>query len=362
MKQAIIVCVPDGYANSAKPNQLKSFLVKRGYDVELYSTIMLSRLGDSGWKCLLPHPSVACIKLYFLEILDFLGKMQGAARLKKITNSLVLRRICELRAAILKGKLSGRTIDLLICENNFDEAVMLQRLARVQILDSPTPFAEELLYGDEVTPAFYETFKEFEKKIYAAADYLSFHWYTYGEFVRKNKYNGSNMIDIGFGAIPQNKKAHYSEKPTIVFLGFLGGYWVNRPLLQSLSRLYSIDIYGGPRIPCLDLNYKRNISNLDVLADYQFGLITITDDPLRRIGFSAKHLDYFAYGLPVLVPDWRHDPRLAAGSIPYNEANFLDVVREYSRYDRWTEKSNAAFAIAESLSIDNVLKPLEAIL
>jgi hypothetical protein len=46
-----------------------------------------------------------------------------------------------------------------------------------------------------------------------------------------------------------------------------------------------------------------------VLLSYQAGLITCTRDELRRDGFSAKHLQYLAHGLPVLAPEWRRHPR-----------------------------------------------------
>ena len=101
-------------------------------------------------------------------------------------------------------------------------------------------------------------------------------------------------------------------------MGYLKGYWNNIPLLARLSQKYEIDVYGGPKPPKkYGLNYRGYTPNTDILAEYQFGLITITDDPLRRSSFSSKHLEYMNYGLPVLTPDWRKDPNLDDFSIYY---------------------------------------------
>ncbi len=62
------------------------------------------------------------------------------------------------------------------------------------------------------------------------------------------------------------------------------------------------------------------------MAEYQIGLVTISDDPLRRLSFSSKQLEYYSYGLPVLVPAWRTDPVLAPGTVAYTEETFLDQV------------------------------------
>jgi hypothetical protein len=73
-------------------------------------------------------------------------------------------------------------------------------------------------------------------------------------------------------------------------------------------------------------------------------------------------VEYFTYGLPTLIPEWRHDPRLAAGSIYYNENNFLEVVKEYSDQEKWTKKSDEAIAIANGLSLDKAFEALKTII
>jgi hypothetical protein len=54
--------------------------------------------------------------------------------------------------------------------------------------------------------------------------------------------------------------------------------------------------------------------------------VTCTKDELRRDGFSAKHLQYLAYGLPVLVPVWRRHLDLMRGSVAYDEGTFCSMI------------------------------------
>ena len=96
-----------------------------------------------------------------------------------------------------------------------------------------------------------------------------------------------------------------------------------------------------------------------MLLEYQAGLITCSKDELRRDGFSAKHLQYLAYGLPVLVPEWRRHLDLLDGSIPYNETNFQTVVASLSDESTWRSLSDDAYAEAERRSWDKSLAPLD---
>jgi hypothetical protein len=242
--------------------------------------------------------------------------------------------------------------------------VRCRRLARVQILDLPVPFAEELFYSNEIDAAGFKRIRELEMETYREADYLSFHWHTYTDFVRANKYDGSNFVPLTYGTHRKTLRAHYSNMPRIVFLGVLDGHWVNVPLLERLCALYpAIDLYGGPRPPAkLVDNYRGYAPSLDVLAEYQFGLVTISDDPLRRSSFSSKHLEYISYGLPVLTPEWRPDAVLERSSIYYSEENFLEAVEKYHDKDMWTAKSYEALELSKSLTWTEALRPLGELL
>ena len=148
-------------------------------------------------------------------------------------------------------------------------------------------------------------------------------------------------------------------------MGLLNGYWVNLPLLSELCKRYpNIDVYGGPEPPKhYGINYKGYAPSKDVIAEYQFGLVTISDDPLRKSSFSSKHLEYLSYGLPVLTPSWRQDSLLEGGSIYYNDSDSLgEEIHEYLNADEWIKKSNMSLAIAKKMSWDNALVGLDAVL
>ncbi len=363
MKKAIILCNLDGFANSVKPQKIKHFLERNNYTTEIYSTVGLSRLGSGKYTRFLPKIGFYSIQLYCLEALHQFAVIQKNKLIGKIIISLILNKILEIRGKMLSSDLSGEKFDLLICENNFDEAIADSRVAKIQILDLPSPLAEEKLYGDELTTKKYIQLRDFERKMYHKADYLSFHWHTYADFVKKQKYNGNNFIDLGYGTNVKKIRARYSTKPKVVFLGYLGGYWNNLKLLEKLSTLYpGIDVYGGPYIPNLKINYKGYAPSVDILASYQFGLITITNDPLRRNSFSSKHLEYFSYGLPVFTPAWRKDTILDDGSIHYDESNFVSLLNSYTDESKWEEKSASAIKIANNLSWEKALQPLENII
>ncbi|WP_097189679.1 hypothetical protein [Caballeronia arationis] len=252
--------------------------------------------------------------------------------------------------------------DLLICESNLDTALTLaERISDVQILDLPSPFAEEQLYGGHLSRAGYEKLRKVEIAAYAAADYLSFHWHTYADYVRENKYGGDNFISLSYGTNPKLKRAKYDDHPRIVYMGFLGDYWVNLPLLGTLCKLCPyLDVYGGPEPPAsLGINYKGYAPSTDVVANYQFGLVTVSDDELRRHSFSSKHLEYVSYGLPVLTPAWRRDEALCGSSIYYTAENFLERVRNAAAEQEWERLHAAALKDAERFSWSNALKALD---
>jgi hypothetical protein len=250
---------------------------------------------------------------------------------------------------------------LLICENNFDEAVTLgERIADVQILDLPSPFAEEVLYGDEVTQKGFDRLRKVDIASYSAADFLSFHWHTYADFVRETKYSGENFLPITYGTNIKKTTAHYSDRPKVIFLGYLGAYWVNLKLLSQLCKLYpGLDVYGGPEPPASwGINYKGYAPSTDVIAEYQFGLVTISEDELRRHSFSSKQLEYISYGVPVLTPAWRRDVALDASSIYYTVENFVEQIQAASSEEAWQKLHRAALEDAARFTWDNALSEL----
>ncbi|MGA3218653.1 MAG: hypothetical protein ABSE77_06195 [Acidimicrobiales bacterium] len=170
-------------------------------------------------------------------------------------------------------------------------------------------------------------------------------------------------LDCSYGVTKKNVRARFAREPKVVFLGSLEGAWVNVELLERLSERYVIDVWGGPAPRRhRGLRYRGYAPTLDILAEYQIGLVTISDDPLRRLSFSSKQLEYFSYGLPVLVPAWRSDELLASGSLPYTEETFVDQVAILSDGAVWQAKSSRALELAGEFSWDAALRPLTELL
>ena len=104
------------------------------------------------------------------------------------------------------------------------------------------------------------------------------------------------------------------------------------------------------------------LTNLDVLSTYQFGLVAVGDDRLKKHGFSAKILDYVSYGLPTLVPNWHKIHPKIDGCIYFDETNFISRIEDYLDKNKWKGKSGEAYEYAQQHSWDKTLKPLLCIL
>jgi len=362
----VILCSPDAFANAVKPKRLAEYFTERSAVVELLSTAGLGRWSSSGVLSKIPAPNINKLSLYILEALSAIATRSGNSYINKHVNSKMATIISKKRAVFVHKILESKAPDVIICENNSDIGFLaLPRVSRIQILDLPAPYAEERYYGGSLSKKGYEKYKKYEVEMYKRADYIAFHWHTYADFVKKNKYNGSNFIDMSYGVEPKIKRAKYADNPRIIFMGLLNGYWVNLPLLSELCKRYpNIDVYGGPEPPKhYGINYKGYAPSKDVIAEYQFGLVTISDDPLRKSSFSSKHLEYLSYGLPVLTPSWRQDSLLEGGSIYYNDSDSLgEEIHEYLNADEWIKKSNMSLAIAKKMSWDNALVGLDAVL
>jgi hypothetical protein len=164
---------------------------------------------------------------------------------------------------------------------------------------------------------------------------------------------------VNWGCIPAGPRARFRKPPRVVLLSSLSSRFINLPLLSRLSKLYPIDVYGGPPPdPELGLNYL-GWAPPTVLEDYQVGLITCSTDELRRDGFSAKNMAYIAHGLPVLVPIWRRHMELIRGSVPFEEATFLEAIDRLSDETEWQRLSDQAYGQAQELTWERTVEPLD---
>ena len=360
-QRVVILANLDGFANSRKPLVIKKLLEARGHTVRIVDTPYISRASSEGMMRFLPSLSPTKFLLYLTEAARFM--------LERIPKTLAapFNYYSYLFQMKLRGRLNVRQIQdfsVVICETQIDSAVMLENaVSSTKIYDCATPFADELYYGGTFTEEGYRKFKAFEMRVFASCDHLSFHWHSYANYVKKYYGDVPNLFTFDFMTEVNGSRAHFEPEPRIVYIGGLGGYWIDLQLLSELTKIYpKIDVYGLPKPPeKYNLNYK-GYATPEVLQSYQFGLITSSMDRLRTEGFSAKHLDYLAAGLPVLVPKWRVSASDLNATIPYDVSNFVNQIRRYSAQDIWNETSAAAVEQARQYSPDNVMQQLIQIL
>ena len=358
--EVVILCDEDRYANGVRPREIANVFRRAGANVTVTSSAAaISEVGLHGvegkWKFRL--------RWLLLKIVNFIFDAQSRLRVLSRfgLGTLTITSLLKLRAGLLENYFRSRTTDLIISESPLNQLVFTRsRLATCQILDLPSPFGDELYYGGRLSSGGRSIVNVLERRGYESADFLSFHWHAYTDYVLEHNYQGSNVIDGGYGVHVKSSRAKFSSRPRLVFLGLLRGSWVNVPLLERLCALYEdIDIYGGPEpVGPLKQNYRGYAPDLDVLAEYQAGLVTISDDPLRRSSFSSKHLEYISYGLPVLTPEWRRDSVLDPSSIFYSSERFLEAVAVLTDPPAWEELSRSSLRIAADLSWDKALEPM----
>jgi hypothetical protein len=354
------------FANSVKPRVLDTHLRSLRFDVRNVESAALGRRGESGILRWLPTLNAMSLALYARDALHAVARvlLRGYnCRVTRYLNGMSLLWTMLARGEFLAHALRNDKCDVLICESGLDQAVVLHRVARQQLLDLPSPFGDELLFADQLSLGSHRRIRDLEESCLSASDRASFHWHTYEEYVRSNYKASVRWLDCSYGVTLKRVHARFSAEPRVVFLGGLKGAWVNLPLLERLSKRYQVDVWGGPPPPKgLALRYLGYARDLDILANYQIGLVTVSDDPLRRLGFSSKQLQYFSYGLPTLVPAWRSDPVLAPASVAYTEDTFVEQVATLADRGLWEATSARALELASRLSWTSALGPLTELL
>jgi len=220
-----------------------------------------------------------------------------------------------------------------------------------------------MLFEGRLTQRQHRKLRRLETELFESVDHLAFHWQSYARYaVEHYGISSQSLLTLNFGCTPATRRARYRNPPRVAYIGSLSSQFIDLGLLSRLTRLYPhIDVFGAPAPdPRLGLNY-RGYAPPSVLQQYQAGLITSTKDELRRDGFSAKHLQYLAYGLPVLVPVWRRHLDLLSGSIQYDEHTFRSVIATLAEQKEWQRISDDAYAQARRLSWDETLRPLETL-
>jgi hypothetical protein len=364
-KRVLLVVQQDAYANGVRAGAVERFLRDSGHDVRLVDTYYLGR-GSALRGTIrnrLPGPSLRQCLLYATEVASAL-LTRGSAPVRRYLSYYVLLADYRLRRSILGSSLPLQDFDLIICETLHDAGVLTLATSAETMYDSPTPWADELYFEGRLTKAQRRRLLQLEVGIYEGVDHLAFHWQTYADYaVEHYGISGRNLLTLNFGCTPSSSRAEFADPPRVVYMGSLSSKFIDLPLLSRLSRLYPhIDVYGGPPPdPALGLNYRGHAPP-EVLAQYQLGLVTCTKDELRREGFSAKHVEYFAHGLPVLAPAWRRHLDLLDGSVAYDEETFLAAVDALANETAWRGMSDRAYAQAHRLAWDETLRPLALLL
>jgi hypothetical protein len=176
------------------------------------------------------------------------------------------------------------------------------------------------------------------------------------------------LVTVGLGAEPARRHACFSREPRIVYAG--SSYYFQDPLL--LSRLagrspFPVDCYGpldpNRRFLPTPLRYQGYARDADFLADYQFGLVTVSRDRLRQYSPVTKLAYYLMHGLPVLFPEWMREGReLPDCAVPYDEDTFGERVLQAASPARWESLAASARSAGAGRSWAEALKPLAQLL
>jgi hypothetical protein len=364
-KRILIVCQLDRFSNGVRAVEIERFLRKRGHDVCLVNTYFLSRASSNRRSLLnkIPGPGFRRAALYAIEAASLVFSRRSEFG-RRHMSYYFLRADCRVRRSALRSMLHLDEFDLVICETPHDAELLTVPTSARTFYDCPTPWADEVYFDGRLTERQHARLRDWELSLFEGVDYLAFWWESYARYAVDHRgLSGRNLVTLNHGCWPAAERAEFSRPPRIVYLGSLGGRSLDLPLLARLSKLYPhIDVYGGPPPdPALELNYL-GWAPPTVLEQYQLGLITSTEEELRQYGFSAKHPQYLAYGLPVLVPAARRYLDLLRGSVPYDEQTFLDVVEALGDEEEWRRTSDEAYAQAQRLVWNETLRPLEALL
>lgn len=363
-RRVLLVCQLDGFGNGWRPVEIQRYLERQGHEVRLVDTYYLGRASSDSSSPLrkFPNPAPLRAAVYAVEAASFALTRRWSFGRRHLSY-YAARADCWLRGLILRSSLPLDDFDLVIAGLPHDAELLMSPTTARKLFDCQTPWADELYFEDKLTERQRRKLRRYESELLEGVDLLSFAWESYARYAADH-YGISlkNLISLNCGCVPSDTRAHFDDPPRVCYLGSLSSRFIDLPLLARLSRIYPrIDVYGGPPPASMAINFKGWTSP-DILEQYQFGLITCTKDELRRDGFSAKHLQYLSYGLPVLVPAWRRNLDLLHGSVPYTEDSFAEVIASLSDREAWQRVSDEAYAQAGRLTWDRTLRPLDDML
>lgn len=292
------------------------------------------------------------------------------ARLRRrLFNLPTLPHLWDFIADQLEPQIHRGSYDVVIGRGQ-DVGYVLTRIktGSIRILDMANILFLEGYYAWGANLVEVEETYEKEMHVFNSVDYiLSPHEILTKYFLQqfdKNRSIESKIITVRLGCDLPDRIARYSFPPRIAYAGSY--YYIQDPyLLSYLTKIspFAIDCFG-PKDPNRKflparLNYQGYAQTTNFLADYQYGIITVSRDALRQHSPATKFPYYFSYGLPVLFPEWMKEGYdYGKCAIPYSEDNFVDQLKRVTEREIWSEMSVAARKLAESLKWDLTLKPL----
>jgi len=307
------------------------------------------------------------IKLDYLKLAPqyFLNYFKKIIKYKlKLQKYYPLLEEMYIRSVVIKNYLDSISVSVVIYQN-LEDMINFSEIKKeyVVVYTAPTIFSEEIKLNSNCDLRILSTIRKLEDKVFKEANLIIFHWFSFFKLLKKLKKNISNkLMTVSWGCQKHSRQSSFSMKPKIIYIGKLNNEWVYPKLLEKIQqkRGLTVDVfsYEIPDDRFKNLKYLGYLSNLNKISNYQFGLITVDKDRLRMNGFSAKHLLYISYGLPVLCPEWRRDKKLEPATIYYNESNFKQVIDYYSNKKMWLKKHKAALELAGKLTWDETLKDL----
>ena len=264
----------------------------------------------------------------------------------------------------VEKKIQAKNYQAVIGVETLFSYVLTRKLDCLKVFSWESSATNEIRYAKEKNEHIAAEMRTMEIEICQHADKVIFPWETTENYIRNTIYSGNNFLTVRFGCHPKEKTALYNSPPKVISIGGLGAYWANPELLSFLTKKspYRIDAYGNSKPKkALDLNFKGYAQSLDIMADYQFGLNTLSKDEFRKNHFSSRVLEYLSYGLPSLSPNWMKLSHQLKGCLPYDENNFVDTIEKYSTKEAWTKLQNECLQQAQELDWNITLKPLEKI-
>lgn len=113
--KVLIIASLDGFANSTWSLKLKQYISQRGYEVDIWDTLHLSRLVSKRYslRTKLPKPSFYAIILYFIEFVYYVLINRFLKRYKIYFGYFFITSMMKVRGKILYLKEFKATITIL---------------------------------------------------------------------------------------------------------------------------------------------------------------------------------------------------------------------------------------------------------